>query len=240
MFPEELPRRLIKMFSFPGETALDPFAGSGTTARAAKTLGRNSVSYEINPDFIPIIKEKIDTADGDGELVVAAERSLPAREELDARMALLPYRFVDARRLDGAADIKGQSYGSRVDAGGATGREGLFSVRRALSAELVELGDGTVVRLLGIKEDPAQAQAAKDFLAEKFKGRRVFMKYDEAKRDGEGRPLVYLYLDNKTFINAHLLKRGYARVDGSVPFGLLEKFTALAASPARRPPEKKN
>src|SRR3990167_2181140 len=59
MFPEELPKRLIKMFSFVGDTVLDPFLGSGTTSLAAKNLGRNSVGYEINPDFIPIIKEKI-------------------------------------------------------------------------------------------------------------------------------------------------------------------------------------
>ncbi len=59
MFPEELPRRLIKMFSFQGENVLDPFGGSGTTTLAAKNLVRNSASFEINPDFIPILKEKI-------------------------------------------------------------------------------------------------------------------------------------------------------------------------------------
>ena len=63
MFPEELPHRLIKMFSFPGETVLDPFMGSGTTALAARNLNRNSFGYEINPEFIPIIKEKIGTDD---------------------------------------------------------------------------------------------------------------------------------------------------------------------------------
>lgn len=60
MFPEELPRRLIKIFSFVGETVLDPFAGSGTTALASKNLCRNSVGFEINPEFIPIIKEKME------------------------------------------------------------------------------------------------------------------------------------------------------------------------------------
>ena len=59
MFPEELPKRLIKMFSFVNETILDPFTGSGTTLLAAKNLDRNSIGYEINPDFIPIIQEKI-------------------------------------------------------------------------------------------------------------------------------------------------------------------------------------
>ena len=59
MFPEELPKRLIKMFSFPQETVLDPFMGSGTTATDANTLDRNSIAYEINPDFIPLIQERI-------------------------------------------------------------------------------------------------------------------------------------------------------------------------------------
>lgn len=59
MFPEELPRRLIKMFSFAGETVMDPFLGSGTTTRAARALGRNSVGYEINQEFLSLIEEKI-------------------------------------------------------------------------------------------------------------------------------------------------------------------------------------
>lgn len=59
MFPLELPRRLIKMYSFFGETVLDPFLGSGTTALAADLEGRNSVGYEINPDFEATIREKL-------------------------------------------------------------------------------------------------------------------------------------------------------------------------------------
>jgi site-specific DNA-methyltransferase (adenine-specific) len=49
VFPEEIPRRLIKMFSFVGETVLDPFAGTGTTARVAVELGRNAICVEQNP-----------------------------------------------------------------------------------------------------------------------------------------------------------------------------------------------
>jgi site-specific DNA-methyltransferase (adenine-specific) len=59
MFLEELPKRLIKMFSFVGETVLDPFLGSGTTIKAAAELDRDSIGYEINKNYLKIIKEKI-------------------------------------------------------------------------------------------------------------------------------------------------------------------------------------
>ena len=58
IFPEELPRRLIRMFSFSGDTVLDPFLGSGTTALAAKRLQRYSVGYEINADYSPKVREE--------------------------------------------------------------------------------------------------------------------------------------------------------------------------------------
>jgi site-specific DNA-methyltransferase (adenine-specific) len=48
-FPIELPRRLIKLLSFPGDLVLDPFVGSGTTALAALTLGRRFYGCDINP-----------------------------------------------------------------------------------------------------------------------------------------------------------------------------------------------
>lgn len=58
-FPEELPYRVIKLFSYVGETVLDPFVGSGTTMKVARQLGRNSIGIEIKKSLIPIIKEKI-------------------------------------------------------------------------------------------------------------------------------------------------------------------------------------
>jgi modification methylase len=57
-FPEEMPKRLIKLYSFFGDTVLDPFMGTGTTALAASNLGRNSIGYEINPDYIELAKLK--------------------------------------------------------------------------------------------------------------------------------------------------------------------------------------
>ena len=68
-FPEELPKRLIKMFSFKNETIFDPFLGSGTTSLAALKLERNSAGYELNREYKDIIYEKINggiTIDCDG------------------------------------------------------------------------------------------------------------------------------------------------------------------------------
>src|SRR3990167_9026157 len=58
MFPEELPRRLIKMFTFVEVPVLDLFLDSGTKTLAAKNLSRNSIGYEINADFFPAIRER--------------------------------------------------------------------------------------------------------------------------------------------------------------------------------------
>ena len=60
MFPDELPYRLIRMFSFMGDTVLDPFLGSGTTLKVAKSLFRKSIGYEINEDYKEIIETKIE------------------------------------------------------------------------------------------------------------------------------------------------------------------------------------
>jgi len=58
-FPEELPYRSIKLFSYVGETVLDPFVGSGTTMKVARQLSRNSIGIEIKKSLIPIIKKKV-------------------------------------------------------------------------------------------------------------------------------------------------------------------------------------
>ncbi len=63
-FPLELPERLIRAFSFVGETVLDPFAGSGTTLLAASRLGRNGIGYEINPEIAAGALARLDGEEG--------------------------------------------------------------------------------------------------------------------------------------------------------------------------------
>lgn len=58
-FPDQIPYRLIKLFSYVGEVVLDPFMGSGTTNKVASILKRNSVGYEIDLELLEIVKEKM-------------------------------------------------------------------------------------------------------------------------------------------------------------------------------------
>jgi modification methylase len=57
-YPEQIAERLIRMFSVKGETVLDPFLGSGTTAKIAIVNERNSVGYEVDSNLMPVISKK--------------------------------------------------------------------------------------------------------------------------------------------------------------------------------------
>lgn len=58
-FPYELPKRIIKLYSFFGDTVLDPFVGSGTTLKAAKDLGRKYIGYDINKNYVKLANKKV-------------------------------------------------------------------------------------------------------------------------------------------------------------------------------------
>lgn len=227
MFPEELPRRLIKMFAFAGDIVLDPFAGSGTTSLAAKNLQRNSVAYEINSEFIPVIKRKLRTDQTDIEgteyQFIKHNTSMNFEEEIQK----LPYLFIDPHKLDKKVDPKKLQFGSRIDKESSVNREELFTVKEIISPEKVRLNNGLVIKLIGIKEDPIINGGATEFLQEKTKGQKVFLKYDNIKYDKENNLLCYLYLENKTFINAHLIKSKLVQVDDKYEFKYRDKFLKL-------------
>jgi DNA modification methylase len=72
-YPVELVEPLIRMFSFVGDTVLDPFAGTGTTAVAAARSGRNSIGVEIEPGYIQVARERLTRALADGKLTGVIE-----------------------------------------------------------------------------------------------------------------------------------------------------------------------
>lgn len=227
MFPEELPKRLIKMFSFVGETIFDPFMGSGTTALAAKKLGRNSIGYEINTEFIDYYKQKLHVNQIDFEQTVYQFEEDKQTINTEENISKLPYIFKDPHKMDKKMDIKKLNFGSIIDKKSNAQREEYYSVKKIVSANTILLNNNLLVRLLGIKEKKEVTQAAMDFIWEKVKGHKVFMKFDTVKYDTENNLLCYLYLENKTFINAHLLKTGLVNVDESIDFKYKTKFQSI-------------
>ncbi|MHB8092831.1 MAG: DNA methyltransferase [Syntrophales bacterium] len=226
MFPEELPARLIKMFSFSGETVLDPFLGSGTTALAARSSCRSSVGYEVNSAFIPTIKDKLSVRQSDIAATEYVFLKDCVKTDLNKEIEKLPYIFKDPHKLDKKIDPKKLQFGSKIDKD-SVDREVYYYVKSVISPELMKLNNDLIVRLIGVKEKkPANEQAIR-YLIEKTKGQKVFMKFDNHKYDDRNNLLCYLYLENKTFINAHIIKAGLADVDVSSGFKYREKFLKI-------------
>lgn len=221
MFPEELPARLIKMFAFVGDTVLDPFLGSGTTVLAAKNLSRNSIGYEINQGYLPKIKEKLEVDQSPEQFEFLEDQLKLSPEE---EIATLPYIFEDPLKLDKKINPKKKQYGSRISNAEKAEREEYFSVKKVIGPNAVELNDGRMIKLLGIKAKQGLELQAIDFLSKKTKSSKVYLRFDDStKANGT----CYLYLKNRTFLNAHLIKKGLAEVDSASDYKYKKKFLNL-------------
>lgn len=222
MFPEELPKRLIKMFSFEGETVLDPFLGSGTTSLAAKNLNRNSIGYEINTEFASIIKEKLEN---NKIKIYDQDEIIFFEDEInnDVSFKELPYLFFDPHNLDKKIDIKKIQFGSKID-NQLKIKKQYFNVKKIISPEKLMLNNGQIIKLIGIKENKAFIEDAVNFLKNKFNKRKIYLQYDEIKYDTKNNLLCYVYLDNKTFINNHLIRSGFVNIDLSYDYIHKTKF----------------
>lgn len=218
MFPEELPKRLIKMFSFVGETVFDPFVGSGTTSLAAMKLDRNSIGYEINNDFLPVMQEKFSSVENSDHIIKYMQD-----DKREYSLSSLPYLFKDPHKMDKKIDIKKLNFGSKID-GHEEKKETLFSVKDIISPNIITLNNGLTIKLLGIEPNKEREKEAVEFLKQKFKKHRVFIKYDTLKYDKSNLLLCYLYLDNKTFINRHLIRTGFVSVDTTMEYKYKKKF----------------
>jgi len=139
-FPEELPKRLIKMFSFVGDTILDPFAGSGTTSLAALNLSRNSIGYEINPEYQCTIKERLQknvSVFGKEARIEVVDQQF---ENMDfgTEIENLPYIFEDPVTFERKVDPKLLRFGSRIDGNEKTA-DRYDTVKNAIEVDLEQV-----------------------------------------------------------------------------------------------------
>ncbi len=89
-FPEEIPRRLIRLFTLVGETVFDPFLGSGTTLKVARELGRKGIGYELDLELKDVIRKKLgldyDRWTGEDFMIEEKAGAMRLRKSLQTRI----------------------------------------------------------------------------------------------------------------------------------------------------------
>jgi DNA modification methylase len=208
-FPEELPRRLIKMFTFTGDTVLDPFLGSGTTVKAALELARNAIGYEINPDFLQALPQQIGGRD-----------RLPFYNEI--QIITSPPIKEGLPKIDYTPAIR-DALVPQDTAGPQKNPARLHKVTEIIDAETIRLDDGSRVKFLGVRTE--QPEATFKYLKARLLGKRVMIK-DSRNLDNNG-IAAYIFLKNRIFINAYLIRCGLAAPDSSMSHRLSRKFNNL-------------
>lgn len=214
MFPDELPRRLVRMFSFAGETVLDPFLGSGTTAKVASELGRAGIGYEINPDFVPLIREKL------YGLPLTVEET-----EVDTLVSPPPADYIpqteDARPLRDPDAFK-------------FGKDASYKVREIVDEKTLKMDTGLSVSLLGVTIPTESATRTRGYLERYLKNKSVLLQFDTASNPDANAannltnaPVpAYVQLTNKLFINRKMIEMGLAIADRETPHKHRARFVA--------------
>ena len=216
VFPRELPRRLIRMFTFAGETVLDPFLGSGTTLSVARELGRSCTGYELNPAFLETIREKT----GFGE----QKEFFRGQEKLEVIGELPSADEENGKAGEPSAGAPDGSFGSVIRKGDSRRREEYHRVRDVLDVRTVELEDGRNLKLLGLIE--AGGAGGVERLRELVDGKQVYFKNDPG---ADGEDGIYLYLRNRTCINSRLIRDGAAGVDEGREYRMKKRFLRYRA-----------
>jgi len=196
MFPEELPRRLIRMFTFVGDTVLDPFVGSGTTVKVALELGRHAVGYEINDAFLDRIRDK---------LRLSARLPFEDRISLITRKENLPPAEIDYVPVLPEARPQ-RDFRTTQDR-----RRDLPKVVRIVDENTVLLNDGRTFGFCGIKIKNVDQTI--QYLKNRIMNKKILIK-DETFDRRHNKHLACIYLPNKIFVNRYLIQAGLAVPDG--------------------------
>jgi len=211
MFPDELPKRCIKMFTFVGDTVLDPFLGSGTTVKAAMELNRNAIGYEINENFLNVIKEKLRL--NRGLLVFSNNIQIIKRakkieiEEIDYKPKIKDARpIIDPNKLN----FKNNR---------------AYKVIDIIDERTIKLNTGLIVKMLGVKI--SDKERAIRYLMDYILKKDVFLKFDNGAIVDKDTVEAYVYLKNRIFVNSYLIKAGMAVADRSKDYKYKNKFISL-------------
>ena len=211
MFPEELPKRLIKMYTFVGDTVLDPFLGSGTTIKAALNLNRNAIGYEINEKFLEIIKEKLGLK----------QSLLQFSENIQIIKRQKPTDVDDITYVPRIKDAKPQIDPKKFN----FKNDRLYKVVEIIDAHTIKLNTGLVVKFLGVKI--TKKEETLKYLKEYVLKKEVFLKFDNGFVLDDNTVKAYVYLKNKIFVNAYLIKSGLAKADTTEEYKYKTKFIKL-------------
>lgn len=211
MFPEELPRRLIKMFSFVTDTVLDPFLGSGTTVKVALSLNRNAIGYEINKEFLNVMKERIGL---ENRLFTLGEVQILERKEKIEIDSACEYEPA-IRDANPRIDPKEVNHAT----------ENLHKVVEIVDQETMRLDNGLLVKFLGVKviEKERTIEYLKRYLLKKS----VFVEFEAQNSMRENYVEAYVYTKNKIFVNAHLIKSGLALADRTKEHRFKRRFIQI-------------
>jgi len=197
MFPEELPKRLIKMFTFVGDTVLDPFLGSGTTLKVALELKRNAIGYEINEKYLDVIKNKL----GLNESLLRFVNNI----EIIKRE-----HGIDTEEVDYIPRIKEAK--PKIDPNKLNFKnDKLYEVVDIVDEQTILLDTGLKIKFLGV--NIIKKQEVLEYLKKYLLRKNVFLKFDKDAIQGKNTLEAYVYLKNKIFVNAHLIKSGLAKAE---------------------------
>jgi len=177
---------------------------------------------------LPIIKEKIgaDKEDLFRDIIFEFIEQKNKTTDLKNEISKLPYIFKDSIKFSRKIDPKKLKFGSKIDSVNNE-RVDLYSVKQIINPEKILLNNDLIIRLIGVKIKKEMFDEALKFLQAKLKNQKVFIRFDNSKYDNDNNLLCYLYLQNKTFINAHLIKTGLVDVDDKMDYKYKLKFLNL-------------
>jgi DNA modification methylase/endonuclease YncB( thermonuclease family) len=207
MFPEELPYRLIKMFSLVGDTVLDPFVGSGTTIKVALSLNRKAIGYDIQEEYINLWKARLSI---DNNSIFTPD------VRIERRTAQVQFAPVPSNYKPQVQDMKAMFHETADN----VSHETYYKVLRIVSHDALEIEQHGIIRLAGIHVSEENAQKAIEYFKQYVLGKRVLVKIDPSLGQHE----AYVYMSNGLFINRKIIEIGLAKAVKDIEYKYRDKF----------------